>query len=211
MVTAPETDVEGDGIRAAAAAALEDVDALGVDGQDRSIILKAVLRARLGGFPPASNATTPVNTNGRTTGGRGGSSADAFAPGDVMGKLSSAFGLDRDTLELVYDIREGEPHLVIAAKRFSTQKAQATKELAQLIAAGRQAAGIEEWTTAGTIRPVVQDYGRLDVGNFASYLKQMDAVAVSRGNGRTREFKITRPGIENTADLIKTLTGSGDS
>jgi hypothetical protein len=76
------------------------------------------------------------------------------------------------------------------------------------VAAARQVVGIEEWTSVSTIRKVVTDYGRLDGGNFAATIQQMaDNVAVIRGKGQSRVVKITKPGLEATADLIKGIAG----
>jgi len=126
---------------------------------------------------------------------------------DVLGKIEAALKLDRDVLELVYDVRDGEPELVLAPKKLASNKAQAARQLAQLIAAARQAAGLEEWTSTGPIRRVVTEYGKLDVGNFAATIQQMDKVAVIRGKGQQREVKITRPGMEATRDLITSMVG----
>jgi hypothetical protein len=127
--------------------------------------------------------------------------------GDVLGRIASALKVDRGILELVYDVRDGEPELVVASRRLASNKAQAARQLAQLISAARQAAGLEEWTSTATIRKVVTDYGKLDVSNFAATIQQMDKVAVIRGKALQREVKITRPGMEATADLIKSIAG----
>jgi hypothetical protein len=110
-------------------------------------------------------------------------------------------------LELVYADQDGEPHVVISAKKLAQNKALAARQLGQLVAAARQVVGIEEWTSVSTIRKVVTDYGRLDSGNFASTIQQMDNVAVIRGKGQSREVKITKPGLEATADPIKGIAG----
>lgn len=207
-MTTPDPDPpDGDAIRRAASAALADVNALGVDGEDRKIILKALLDARL------LNSSAGTALSGRASSNQAQSVTDLPAvenpiAGDGIGRLSSALKLDRDVLDLVYAFEGDEPHVVISAKKIAANKALATRQLGQLVAAARQLCGLEEWTSAGTIRKVVSDYGRLDSGNFASNLQQMDSVAVIRGKGQQREVKITRPGIETTADLIKNLAGT---
>jgi hypothetical protein len=199
------SDPQADEIRAAAAAALADVDAIGAKGDDRSIVLKHVLRVRLpipaigttgGGAPPSVRTEISDPTSVPVD--------DA----DVLGKIAAALKLERDVLELVYSVQDGEPELVLAARRLASNKAQAARQLAQLISVARQAAGLEEWTSTAPIRRVVTDYGKLDSANFASTIQQMDKVAVLRGKGQQREVKITRPGMEATADLIKSLVGN---
>lgn len=193
-----------DEIRQAAAAALADVEALGVDGEDRKIILAALLEARLGG----SNLPPPRSGQEGPPARRRDPRPDEGQNGDLIDRIGSILGVDRDALDLVYAVQNGEPELVISAKRISPNKSLATRQLGQLIAAARQTTGIEEWTSVGTIRRVVSDYGRLDSANFASSVQQMDAVAVLRGKGQQRELKVTRPGLEATADLIRGLAGS---
>jgi hypothetical protein len=204
MSPSKDTAAAGDNIRQAAAAALADVNALAVEGEDRKIVLKALLEARLDVSAPAAPTFH---------GAAGHVKPDPAALNqpvddrDVMGKISAVLKVDRDTLELVYALQDNEPHVVVAPKRIAPNKAEATRQLGQLVAAARQAAGLEEWTSTATIRKIVTDYGRLDGGNFAASIQQMDSVAVIRGKGQQREVKITKPGLEATADLIKSLAG----
>lgn len=195
---------DDDGIRAAAAAALADVDALGAEGEDRRIILKHMLHVRLPIAGGVSAAVAPAQVQSRV----GTPAPVDLDDTDVIGKIAAALKLDRDLLELVYSEKDGQPELVLAAKRLAPNKAQAARQLAQLISVARQAAGLEEWTSTAPIRKVVTDYGKMDSSNFASTIQQMDKVAVLRGKGLQREVKITRPGLENTAELIRSLVGN---
>jgi len=192
--------------RQAAAEALADVDALNLKGEDRAVVLAAVLASRLpsttvdSGDSSTGESETPVEKKAK----------EPVSEGDIIGLLASAFGLDRDSIEQVYAVEDGEPILVVAAKKLPTNKSAATKQIAQLVAAARQVAKVEEWTGVGTIRPVVTHYGRIDPANFATSLLQMDSVAVIKGKGMSREFKITKPGIEATSDLLRSLVGQRD-
>jgi hypothetical protein len=209
MSASTEIATTGDEVRQAAAAALADVNALAVEGEDRKIVLKALLDARLG-----RSALAPAAFNGvaaSVSNGAAAPAAPAVASGDVVDKMSAVLKVDRDTLDLVYALQEGEPHVVVSAKKIAPNKALAARQLGHLVAAARQAAGLEEWTSAATIRKVVTDYGRLDSGNFASAIQQMDNVAVIRGKGQQREVKITKPGMEAAGELIKSLAGATES
>ncbi|MFI5587178.1 hypothetical protein ACIA5G_19170 [Amycolatopsis sp. NPDC051758] len=198
-------DMDGDAVRLAAAQALADVEALRLTGDDRRIVLRELLKARLGGFKAVEPHLPSGDSGGegvsRDMGGFEGSN------GDLIDKISRVLMVDRDTLEVVYACKDDELQVVVSTKRLAPNKALATRQLAQLVSAGRQAAGVDEWTAAAVIRNVVSDYGRLDVNNFAATLTQMDNVAVVRGKGQQREVKITRPGLEGTADLVKELAG----
>lgn len=205
MTTDAEIDSPSSDLRQAAAAAIADVDALGLSGDDRNTVLQALLKARLGGFAPRALA------GNRDQMGKEETDYVIQGPveeGDVIGKISAVLKLDRDLVELVYAVQDGEPMVVVSAKKIASNKAEGTRQLAQLISAARQIVGLEEWTSSATIRQVVTDFGRLNVGNFAAALQRMDEVALTRGKGQQREIRITKPGIENTADLIKSLVGS---
>jgi hypothetical protein len=207
MTNSPETNPPSDGLRQAAAAALADVDALALSGDDRNTVLGILLKARLGGSAPP----TPAGNGDAKDKGKGENNhviQDAVADGDLIGKISAALKLDRDLVELVYAAQDGEPTVVVSAKKIASNKAEGTRQLAQLVSAARQITGLEEWTSSATIRPVVTNFGRLNVSNFAATLQQMDNVALIRGKGQQREVKITKPGIENTADLVKSLVGT---
>jgi hypothetical protein len=209
MSDLPPSAEADDPVRRAAAAALADVDALEASGEDRSILLKALLQARLpqaiGSTPLPSQASTASTYAAPATP----PSTIHVEPGDMVGQISATLKVDRDLADLVYSMQDGEPHIVVSPKRIPSNKANATRQLAQLVAASRQASGLEEWTSVGNIRKVVTDYGRLDSGNFASYLQGLDGVALLRGKGQQREVKITKPGFEATGDLIRTLVGNG--
>lgn len=204
MTTPLEPDDSTDHIREAISRTIQDLNETGVAGADRDSILRTVLEFRLGvaaprGAAPISSAA-PIMTASPV-------SASTVDESDVLGKIASAMKLDRGILEYVYDIREGEPELVLSAKKLPDRKAEATKVIAQLVASARQAAGLEEWTGVGTIRGVVGNYGKLDGNNFAAAVQGIDKVCLFRGKSTSREIKVTRAGMEEIADLIVNLVG----
>lgn len=206
MATSIDSNGTDNNFRKAAAIALGDVDALGLTGDDRRIVLTALLKARFVGATVSNGtqglpqgqiqslANQPVQTTAEG--------------GDLLGRISTVLKVERDLIELVYAIQDGEPTVVVSAKKIASNKSQGTKQLAQLVSAARQITGLEEWTSSATIRAVATDFGRINASNFAATLQQMDKVALIRGRGQQREIKITKPGIEDTAELIKSLTGS---
>lgn len=189
-----------------ASSAVKVVDDLGLTGDDRAIVLKAVLDAGLATLSSAAmTSSKPAASNGQSLQAWASDVANPATPSNPIEKISAALGLGSDIVELVFAEEDGEPILVVSSKRLPENKARATRQLAQLICTARQVCGLEEWTTVGTIRGVVADFGRLDSSNFANHLQQMDSVAVLRGSKQKRELKITRPGLESTAELIKEL------
>lgn len=192
-------DQEAIRIRDAIAASLADVDASGVSAGDRAVVLRAVLNARMGvSMPPTSAPALP---------GKASTPATPVDDSDVLGKISAAMHVERELLELLYDVQDGKPNVVVSGKKLPDNKANATKVLAQLVVGARQAAGLEEWTPVGEVRNVVNDYGRLDSGNFATTIQQLDSVCLLRGKGTARELKVTKPGMEDIATVITALAG----
>jgi hypothetical protein len=125
---------------------------------------------------------------------------------DALGVLAHRLGIDAATVADVYYVDGDTLGLSLAPSRFDSKKAGATKQIALLIAAGRQGGGWEEWTPLRTIRETVRDYGRLDQANFATTIKAMGHAFNVRGRGQQGEVRVTRPGFEQAAQLIRGLT-----
>lgn len=196
------TDAITSHIRNAIEATIADLDHVGVEGEDRSIVLRAVLALRLGGNTSTTSPAPGLPATAVAT-----TAAATVDESDVLGKIAASMKLSREVLELVYDVQDGQPSLVISAKKLSDRKAEATKVIAQLVAGARQAAGLDEWTSVGTIRSVVNDYGRLDSNNFAVAIQGLDKICLYRGKSTSRELKVTRAGMEEIAALIVNLVG----
>jgi hypothetical protein len=103
----------------------------------------------------------------------------------------------------------GEVGIGLPASSLDRSKSGATRQLALLVAAARQGAGLEEWTSSSTIRAICADYGRFDSANFASTLKNMGSLFSYRGKGHGLEVRLTRPGLEQAADLIQEMGNGG--
>lgn len=188
-------------IRDSIAAALADIDQSDVAAGDRAVVLREVLRLRLGGSALAPEATVHTLETPPPP------AALPIDESDVLGRISAKLRVERDLLELLYDVQDGKPSVVVSGKKLPDNKSYATKLLAQLVVGARQAAGMEEWTPVGEVRNVVNDYGRLDSGNFAASIQQLDNICLFRGKGANRELKVTKPGMEEIASVIKTLAG----
>jgi hypothetical protein len=199
---AREVDPETQRIRVAIEAAVEDVDSIGLAGADRAVSLGAVLVARLGLPGPSSVVGTIQGLQIPDEQKR------VSNPGDgLVARICSTLKIERDVADLIYDEQGGELNYVISARRLGNGKAEATRQLAQIVVAGRQAAGLEEWTPSSAIREVVNNYGKFDSANFASHLGSLDrdSAVLFRGKGAARELKVTRSGIESMADTLTAL------
>lgn len=200
-------DADSAALRAAAAAALGDVDFLSLAGADRSVVLGILLASRLQLGSPSRKA---IGGESADTSRKPPEPSATVDEGDILGRVASGLKIPRDVVELVYDSKDGQLGVVLSPRRLASDKANATRQIAQIVAAGRQAAGIEEWTPMAAVRAVVSDYGRLDSGNFAAHVQGggLDHAFLFRGKGLGREVKVTRGGMEAAAELIVRLSAA---
>jgi hypothetical protein len=127
-----------------------------------------------------------------------------------MARVAERLDIDVEAIAEVFDDANGELQIIVAPSKMPSNKSGATKLLALLVAAGRQAGGYDEgWTPSAVIRDVCRDYGKLDSANFATALAGMKDEFSFRGKGQGREVKVTRPGFELAARHIRRLTGVG--
>jgi hypothetical protein len=119
--------------------------------------------------------------------------------------LARRLGINVDVTDYVYDVGS-ELTLVLARSRLPSQKARATRMVAVLYAAGRQAAYEEEWTLVELIREQCRISGVLDPPNFSASLGAASDSLIMRGRGNGREVKVTRAGFEEAGRLAAELT-----
>lgn len=126
----------------------------------------------------------------------------------VLADIASRVQVSYDSVAEIYHESEGDLGLSVASSKLAPGKAGGTKEIALLVAAGRQASGIDtEWTSASEIRKQSKDYNRFDQGNFAGAITEMADVFSFRGRGPSREVRVSRPGWEAATQLMKRLAG----
>lgn len=125
--------------------------------------------------------------------------------------MAAKLDLPADTLGEVFHVEGEELTIVLARSKFEETRTGATRQLALLIAAGRQAGGWDEqWTATSVIREVVDDFGRLDSANFASTIREMQEVFSFSGNRQSLRVKVRRHGYDEATTLVRSLAG-GDS
>lgn len=130
---------------------------------------------------------------------------EADDPDDPLQKIATRLGVDRELLDETLEVEDGAVSLTIARSKLASQKTKGTKQIAVLVAAARQAAGIEEWTETKTIRVVADDYGKYDSPNFAASLSELGDFFSFSGSGQGRKLKMRRAGFDEAAALIKRL------
>lgn len=151
--------------------------------------------------------------------GNGGGAAAASSPaparkgavtapsGDLLDKIATRFGVNRERVEDVYEVDGEELRLIVAPGRLDTSNRSGTEQIALLLAAGRQAAELAVTTDSSMIRAVAEDYGKAD-SNFGKVLTAMgDHFSLKKQEqGQNRDVKVRRTGIVAAGELVTRLT-----
>jgi hypothetical protein len=126
-----------------------------------------------------------------------------------LSTIAVKLGLDADVLADVYHEEGDLLGLGVGPTKLDPTAARATKQIALLVAAGRQAGEYDEgWTPLVVIRELCRDYNRLDTANFAATILGMSKVFTFKGKASNREVHVTRPGWDDAKALIQRLTGT---
>lgn len=129
---------------------------------------------------------------------------------DAVERIAVKMGIDSELAHEVFHDDEGRLGIGIAPSRLAKSHASATKQLALLLAAGRQAGGYDDgYTPVAEIREMCRDFSRLDSGNFSSTITEMDEEFTFKGKGPGRQVHVTKPGWGKARDLVISLTNGG--
>ncbi|HLQ14719.1 MAG TPA: hypothetical protein VK256_02515 [Candidatus Eisenbacteria bacterium] len=126
-----------------------------------------------------------------------------------IGKLAAALHTELDQVELAYVVADDKLDLVLSRSKLPKEKFPAMRTVTILVAAGRQAVGLDDsWTSIDLIREVCRDFGILDTNNFAAAVTAVGDAFVVHGKGVQRKVKVTRAGFEEAGRLLAQLLGS---
>lgn len=146
----------------------------------------------------AKTSTTPERPTSPTT--SKGEQSDGVAK--IAAKLDSA---DDAAVARAYDVDEDGVHLTVRPTSLSPTKKFAQQEVAYLLVAGRQAAGLEEWTSTSTVIEVTHDRGVHD-SNVSKAISALDGDGFRfRGSKGKREMKISAVGYSKAAEIVTRL------
>lgn len=124
-----------------------------------------------------------------------------------LAKIAARLRLGPEVVDQVFHVEDDRLDIVVTGSRLDPAKSRATKQLAMLVAAGRQGAELEEWTDADQVRHFATEFRRYDSANFATTLKEMDDVMLIRQANRRIVMKLSRPGWEAASALVRRLAG----
>lgn len=120
--------------------------------------------------------------------------------------MAQALDLDPAIVEQVYEVEDGQVHLLIKRSSLDNTKKNAQQELAYLVLAGNRAAGLDDWVPLKLIADMAQDLGVHD-SNFSKRINAIkgDGIRVQGPNAK-RELKINKAGLEKAAQIISRIT-----
>lgn len=195
--------MDQDDVKKVLAAAAKAVDDANVPQELRSLAFERAID-----LLSRSSATPPAAPGGQHSG----TETDALQshPAESpLNRVAARLRLQRDAIEAVYTENGAEVEVSVPTDRLSAKKSTATREIAVLVAAARQANG-EEYTPSEPIRVVAQDYDRFDGPNFASALNEMKGTFLAAGTPRNRTLKLTKPGWKAATDLVTRLANTAN-
>lgn len=158
-----------------------------------------------------SGAATEVAQPGRSAG-----SAASTPEGSPTGRprpldrIARRAGLDAAEVREVYRLDGDRVSLVVGDRKIDRNKSAGSRQITLLVAGGRQAAELEEWTDLARAREICSLYGRLDTKNYAATIKSMADVFNFHGQGSGRKVRLTMPGWDAWADLVRRTRASTD-
>lgn len=133
------------------------------------------------------------------------------ASAGLLAQITSRLGLDADQVGRVYEEGDGQVRLNIKRSMLpeADRKAAAMRNVALLVAAGRQAAALEEYTPLAVLREECRDLRVLDPPNFAAEISKLEFR--TRGGRNRKEAKANRHHYDEAAELIRTITAKAES
>lgn len=158
----------------------------------------------IAGVPVASDHDTGITKQVQAQQQR---QQEAGSADDPLQKISTKLATEIDLIDEAFDVEDGTPKLTIPRSKLSSSKKTATKQIALLVAAARQAAEVEEWTESKVIRDAVEDYGKYNRPNFAAAISMLEDDFSFSGKGRSRKVKVRRDGFKDAGTLVKQLLG----
>lgn len=127
------------------------------------------------------------------------------APSASLLRIAERAGVGEEAAKAVFRVEGDGLALVVGDKKIDANKATGSRQITLLVAGGRQAAGLEEWTNLMHAREVCSLYNRLDSKNYAATIKSMANAFNFHGQGVHREVRLTMPGWDEWAALVRQL------
>lgn len=139
-------------------------------------------------------------------------SNDPQAPEGIPA-IAEALGIDEENAGYLFDIDGKDLDLTIARDQLSKDRAAALREVAFLVVAGRQAAGLDpDRTDSGHVRTQGVHLNVMNKNTFREEMGKLGPYITAKNAGRfARSLKMTRGGREEAAKITKRLIDKRNS
>lgn len=178
--------------------ALDAVNASKASDDYKLATYKIVLHSLLGGVPVVVAPGRPMTAS---------STQDEMSGEEWQLKIANKLKISAEHVAAIYH-KEGDSLLRVTLDIavLPKNKQTATQDIAQLLAAGRVAAGFDETSTsADIIRSEAEYYGRLDANNFSRALRSLKPNFYYDGKEKTLTPRM--PGFADAAEVAKKYFG----
>lgn len=176
--------------------ALRVVDDAELPDDLRAVAFSKVLERLMAEGRGEARSGLPALTTGQTT----------SQNGSALDRVASGLGVSTEAAGVVYYEEDDDLGIGMAHAKLPKGKAAATRELALLVASGRQAGDFDAgWTKVSEIRKWCEEFGKFDSANFAATIRDMGDAFSFKGQGQQREVRVLRPGFERARQLIEEL------
>lgn len=179
--------------------AVDAVERAGIDNGLRPVAFSAAIEL-LRGSPTGDVRPAAVRASG-----------NGAPPGSSLLEVAATkLEISLQQAEVIYEEDDGALHLIIKRDMLpdSRRLAAAMRDVSLLVSAGRQAAGIDEWTSFKQLRDECEELKVLDGTNFSTEIKRLPARF--QGTRTNQELKLTRHGYAEAARLIRRIGGGED-
>lgn len=167
---------------------------------------KVILSSLIGS--PVRAQTNPAQAADPASGSRP-KRATAHDSGDWTGKIADALGMTSDEIAEIYYYDGENLKLLVGRKQLPSSASSGTQHVAALIAAGRQAMGLDEnGTEFELIKPALKTHNVFNLKNWTTYIKQLGSKFIYDGTGKQQTIKLTNKAYDAVADIARTYVGT---
>lgn len=161
---------------------------------------KIVLTSLVGGnrvveVPASQGGTKPGNMRTNTV------NADAS---DWAGKIAGMLEIEVDQVNELYYLDGETLKLLINRKQLPDSASASTQHIAALLAAGRQAAGLDvEATDFEIIKEALVAHNVFNAKNWTGYIKSLGSKFICAGKGKQQSIRLTNKAYDEAAIIAK--------
>ena len=172
--------------------AKEAVEAAGLPDGLREVGFSKAFDALTGVAVPPAGALPGGGqaSGGANTSGGGAATMDA---GSMLGKIAAKLQIDEAQVGYLFE-EDGEELHFVGRRFLPTAKRDAQPAAMLLLAAGRQAAGLDDFTLVSHGRELAQDLGIIDKNTWLPQIKAMGDLVRRKGEGQKFAVKLTQAG-----------------